>query len=165
LGGPSDLGSSGPLSPVPVPAQHKIDIPGLRERLWKAILSDPDCMAFLGINGAVSILSLVDKIPIDVQTYFDRDIGAQTEVETSLDSYTIQNPSIHINSSGPFFPGKGLTEVGVRGSPRTQAIIMFHELAHAADAIPKDSASSKQSQKNTQTVKQKCKKAVENFGK
>lgn len=161
---PEGQGKADPnLAPDKSGGGPTINIPNLRERLWKALMSDPDCLAFLGINGAVSILSLVDEIPIDVDTYFDRDLGAITTAEQSLESYTVQNPSIHINSNGPFFPGKGLTAEGPRGSAQVQATIMFHELAHASNAIPNDRATDKQSQNNTKTVKQKCKKAISTF--
>jgi hypothetical protein len=161
---PADLSSFGALPVGNEPKNGpKIDIDALRARLWKALVSDPDCMAFLGINGAVSILSLVDSIPIDVETYFDRDLGAATSLSLTLDNPAPQNPAIHINSNGPFFPGRGRTTQGLSGSLQMQATIMFHELAHASNAIPQDGYSSNQSMKNTDTVQEKCKNAISNF--
>jgi len=42
-------------------------------------------------------------------------------------------------------------------------LTMFHELGHAAGMLPDDSHSSTQSQKNSETIMEKCKKALSKF--
>ena len=49
------------------------------------------------------------------------------------------------------------------GTPLFQALTMFHELAHAAGVVPDDTRSSDQSQKNSETIMEKCKKALNKF--
>ena len=162
---------------VPVPGgsdQNKTDISRLRERLWKALVSDPNCLNFLGIGGAVGVLELVDTIPIDVGNYGSPEQGdAITTYGITLggDLRPI-NPQIHINENGYFsktghtamIGGIGGTPVGT-GTPAFQAIVMFHELGHATGALPRDGSRANQSLENDKTIMEKCKDAINNFAK
>src|SRR4029077_5824727 len=98
-------GGSGFL-PVPVPGgpdPNKVDIPKLRERLWKALMSDPNCLAFLGIGGAVGVLGILDTIPIDVGNYGPPEQDATTAYGIQLGGdLRPLNPQIHINENGSF---------------------------------------------------------------
>jgi RHS repeat-associated protein len=147
---------------------NKVDISKLRERLWKALKSDTNCLTFLGIGGAVGVLGLLDTIPIDVGNY-------GTPEQDAITAYGIQlggdlrplNPQIHINENGHFSKTgstaiMGGTFVGT-GTPEFQAIVMFHELGHATGALPRDGSRVNQSLENDKTIMEKCKDAINNF--
>jgi hypothetical protein len=159
-----DFGPPTPLGPD----TNKIDIPGLRERLWKALVSDPNCLQFLGIGGAVSVLSLLDKITIDVQDEGSSSIQAVTTFlsDPTSDLRPI-NPAIHINTNGYFSVTGHKMMMGdsavATGTQLFQAIVMFHELGHGTGALPKDADNFTQSQANTGTIMQKCKDALKQF--
>jgi RHS repeat-associated protein len=88
------------------------------------------------------------------------------------------NSDISLNGNGAFFNYsafiKGTTNRGdltIGGTtngreyggntPEARVTILFHELAHNIDAIPTDSSSAGQSTKNTQTILDHCKGAID----
>jgi RHS repeat-associated protein len=157
---------------VPVPGgsdQNKTDISRLRERLWKALVSDPDCLTFLGIGGAVDVLGLLDTIPIDFQDVGPSNVQARTTADFLPGYPRPQNPQIHINTNGYFSVTGSKAKMGgavfSTGTPLFQAVVMFHELGHATAALPHDSNSPNQGDENSAKILEKCKTALSTFEK
>jgi RHS repeat-associated protein len=96
--------------------------------------------------------------------------GAPASEGASTQQGSGKEGPIFVNPSGPFFKSSGIVDFKMTslnvasgfpgGEPRTQKLILAHELGHKVGAIPSDSGDRGKSNRNTETIIKYCRKEL-----
>jgi hypothetical protein len=116
-----------------------------------------------GANGA-SAAQIFSAVDIRLSPGTPASEGASTQQGSGKEG------PIFVNPSGPFFKSSGIVDFKMTslnvasgfpgGEPRTQKLILAHELAHKVGAIPSDSGDREKSNRNTETIIKYCRKEL-----
>jgi hypothetical protein len=134
--------------------------------LLSVLVSDPACLEFLCGKGIDPIGALQQILK---GNFGHADIslnGDATRVAaTSMQTGRIEDASIFVNNNGLFFDRS--LSVGPRriagGTPRAQAFILLHELAHNTNVLRSDLDDRDAGKMNDQEIQDHCNKTIKSF--
>ena len=146
---------------TPPPCKNKQQVINLRiDEVFRSLLSDPQCLAFLQSAGV--------KLPGQFSAGLTDDptvSGAGTAITMKSVGVGPESSTTVIGASGGFFNGArrfyGAQDIAA-GTPWGQALILLHELGHGMWVLPADPTPDTQGA-NNQTVKEHCKTTLGNF--
>jgi RHS repeat-associated protein len=141
----------------------------LRGELLDKLLSDPNCLSFLGRNDANS-LSDIAAVPISVANLNSPTTQAVTSINLSPTGPVPSNASIVLNQSSAFFTTgsqvslSGTSTIFTSGTPQFQAAVLLHEFGHVTGALLQNDASSAQAEGlNNQAILTNCSQTINSF--